>query len=159
MHPVARFLLPVLAHHDRSRFEVFVYSSRYLKDGMTTEIAKRVEHWREVHQLDDAALAELILADGIGLLIDLTMYARDCRPALFARKPAPVQITYLAYVGTTGLATMDYRHHRWGARSSRCWGAALHRIAPAPAALLVELFGAAAGGDHSRSGATPVLTP
>lgn len=109
MHPVARFLLPVLEHHDRSRFEVFAYSSRYLKDGMTTEIAKRVEHWREVHQLDDAALADLIRADGIDLLIDLNMYARDCRPGLFARKPAPVQITYLAYVGTTGLAAMDYR--------------------------------------------------
>jgi predicted O-linked N-acetylglucosamine transferase (SPINDLY family) len=109
MHPVARFLLPVLEHHDRSRFEVFAYSSRYLKDGMTTEIAKRVEHWRDVHQLDDGALAEQIRADGIDLLIDLTMYARDCRPGLFARKPAPVQITYLAYVGTTGQATIDYR--------------------------------------------------
>lgn len=109
MHPVARFMLPVLEHHDRSRFEVFAYSSRYLTDGMTAEIAKRVEHWRDVQQLDDAALADLIRADGIDLLIDLTMHARDCRPALFARKPAPVQITYLAYVGTTGLATMDYR--------------------------------------------------
>lgn len=109
MHPVARFLLPVFEHHDRSRFEVFAYSSRYLKDGMTTEIAKRVEHWREVHQLDDGALAEQIRADRIDLLIDLTMYARDCRPGLFARRPAPVQITYLAYVGTTGLATMDFR--------------------------------------------------
>ncbi len=109
MHPVARFMMPVLEHHDRSRFEVFAYSSRYLKDGMTTEIAKRVEHWRDVHQLDDAALADLIRADGIDLLIDLTMFTRDCRPALFARKPARVQITYLAYVGTTGLAAMDYR--------------------------------------------------
>jgi predicted O-linked N-acetylglucosamine transferase (SPINDLY family) len=109
MHPVARFMLPVLEHHDRSHFEVFAYSSRYLKDGMTTEIAKRVEHWRDVHQLDDAALADRIRADGIDLLIDLTMYARDCRPGLFARRLAPVQITYLAYVGTTGMATMDYR--------------------------------------------------
>ena len=109
MHPVARFLLPVLEHHDHSLFEVFAYSSRYLKDGFTSEIAKRVEHWRDVHPLDDGALADLIRADGIDLLIDLTMYARDCRPGLFARKPAPVQITYLAYVGTTGLAAMDYR--------------------------------------------------
>lgn len=109
MHPVARFLLPVLEQHDRNRFEIFAYSSRYLKDGMTNEIAKRVEHWRDVHQLDDGALAEMIRADGIDLLIDLTMYARDCRPGLFARRLAPVQITYLAYVGTTGLATMDYR--------------------------------------------------
>lgn len=109
MHPVARFLLPVLEHHDHSQFEIFAYSSRYLKDGFTSEIAKRVEHWRDVHPLDDGALADLIRADGIDLLIDLTMYARDCRPGLFARKPAPVQITYLAYVGTTGLAAMDYR--------------------------------------------------
>ena len=109
MHPVARFLLPVLEHHDHSQFEVFAYSSRYLKDGFTSEIAKRVEHWRDVHPLDDGALADLIRADGIDLLIDLTMYARDCRPGLFARKPAPVQITYLAYVGTTGQAAMDYR--------------------------------------------------
>ncbi len=109
MHPVARFLLPVLEHHDRSHFEIFAYSSRYLKDGMTAEIANRVEHWRDVHHLDDQALADLIRADGIDLLIDLTMNARDCRPGLFARKLAPVQITYLAYVGTTGMATMDYR--------------------------------------------------
>ena len=109
MHPVARFLLPVLEHHDQSQFEIFAYSSRYLKDGFTTEIAKHIEHWRDVHQLEDGALADLIRADGIDLLIDLTMYARDCRPGLFARKPAPVQITYLAYVGTTGQAAMDYR--------------------------------------------------
>ena len=109
MHPVARFMLPVLEHHDRSRFEIFAYSSRYLKDGMTTEIAKRVEHWHDVYLLDDAALADQICADGIDLLIDLTMNARDCRPGLFARKLAPVQITYLAYVGTTGMASMDYR--------------------------------------------------
>lgn len=109
MHPVARFLLPVLEHHDHSQFEIFAYSSRYLKDGFTSEIAKRVEHWRDVHPLDDATLADLIRADGIDLLIDLTMYSRDCRPGLFARKPAPVQISYLAYVGTTGLAAMDYR--------------------------------------------------
>ena len=109
MHPVARFLLPVLEHHDHSQFEIFAYSSRYLKDGFTSEIAKRVEHWRDVHPLDDASLADLIRADGIDLLIDLTMYSRDCRPGLFARKPAPVQISYLAYVGTTGLAAMDYR--------------------------------------------------
>ena len=76
---------------------------------MTTEIAKRVEHWHDVYLLDDAALADQICADGIDLLIDLTMNARDCRPGLFARKLAPVQITYLAYVGTTGMASMDYR--------------------------------------------------
>jgi len=109
MHPVARFMLPLLEHHNRERFEVFAYSSRHLKDGFTAEIAQRVEHWRELHALDDDALAALIGDDGIDVLVDLTMYARDCRPGLFARKPAPLQISYLAYVGTTGLAAMDYR--------------------------------------------------
>ena len=109
MHPVARFMLPILEHHDQGRFEVFAYSSRYLKDGFTDECARRVSHWREAHHLDDAALAETIRADGIDILVDLTMHSRDCRPGLFARKPAPVQAAYLAYVGTTGLEAIDYR--------------------------------------------------
>jgi predicted O-linked N-acetylglucosamine transferase (SPINDLY family) len=109
MHPVARFLLPLLEHQNRDDFEVFAYSSRTLPDGFTAEIAQRVEHWREVAGLNDDALAQQIRSDQIDLLIDLTMHSRDCRPGLFARKPAPVQISYLAYVGTTGLAAMDYR--------------------------------------------------
>ncbi|MFZ4805458.1 MAG: hypothetical protein ACOYLI_12465 [Synechococcus lacustris] len=74
----------VIEHHHRCRFVLFAYSSRYLKDGMTTQIAKRLEHWRDRHQLDDAALADVIRADGIDLLIDLTMYPRDCRRGLRA---------------------------------------------------------------------------
>lgn len=109
MHPVARFMLPILEHHDRGRFEVFAYSSRYLKDGFTEECARRVDRWREAHHLDDKALASLIRDDGIDILVDLTMHSRDCRPGLFARKPAPIQVSYLAYVGTTGLEAMDYR--------------------------------------------------
>jgi predicted O-linked N-acetylglucosamine transferase (SPINDLY family) len=109
MHPVARFMLPILEHHDRKRFEVFAYSSRYLKDGFTEECARRVDHWRESHHLDDKSLAAQIRRDGIDILVDLTMHSRDCRPGLFARKPAPLQVSYLAYVGTTGLEAMDYR--------------------------------------------------
>lgn len=109
MHPVARFMLPILEHHDRGPFEVFAYSSRYLKDGFTEECVRRVDQWREAHHLDDKSLASLIRDDGIDILVDLTMHSRDCRPGLFARKPAPIQVSYLAYVGTTGLEAMDYR--------------------------------------------------
>ena len=109
MHPVARFLLPLLEHHNREGFELIAYSSRVLTDGFTEEIAQRVDGWRQVAGLNDDALAQQIRADGIDILIDLTMHARDCRPGLFARKPAPLQISYLAYVGTTGLAAIDYR--------------------------------------------------
>ncbi len=109
MHPVARFMLPILQHHDRAHFEIVAYSSRYLKDGFTEECARHVDLWRECHHLTDAALAQQIRSDGIDILVDLTMHSRDCRPGLFARKPAPLQVSYLAYVGTTGQATMDYR--------------------------------------------------
>ena len=109
MHPVARFMLPLLQHHDRDHFEIVAYSSRYLKDGFTEECAKHVDLWRECHHLSDAALAQQIRDDGIDVLVDLTMHSRDCRPGLFARKPAPLQVSYLAYVGTTGQSTMDYR--------------------------------------------------
>lgn len=109
MHPVARFMLPLLQHHDRDHFEIVAYSSRYLKDGFTEECAKHVDLWRECHHLSDASLAKQIRDDGIDILVDLTMHSRDCRPGLFARKPAPLQVSYLAYVGTTGQSTMDYR--------------------------------------------------
>jgi predicted O-linked N-acetylglucosamine transferase (SPINDLY family) len=109
MHPVARFMLPLLQHHDRRHFEVVAYSSRYLKDAFTEECARHVDLWWDCHHLSDAALARRIRDDRIDILVDLTMHSRDCRPGLFARKPAPLQVSYLAYVGTTGQTTMDYR--------------------------------------------------
>ena len=109
MHPVARFMLPIFQHHNRDNFEIVAYSSRYLKDGFTEECAKHIDLWREAHHLSDAALAKQIRDDNIDILVDLTMHSRDCRPGLFARKPAPLQVSYLAYVGTTGQSTMDYR--------------------------------------------------
>lgn len=108
-HPVARFMHPILKHHDRSRFEVFVYSLRYLKDPVTRICQQEVENWRDHYGSDDEELAQAIRKDRIDVLFDLVMHSRDCRPRLFARKPAPVQIAYLAYPGTTGLPTMDYR--------------------------------------------------
>jgi len=109
MHPVARFMVPLLENHDRNEVEIFAYSSRFLKDPITQECQKRVDHWREVHGITDAELAQLVRNDKIDILVDLTMHARDCRPRLFAMKPAPIQVSYLAYAGTTGLKAMDYR--------------------------------------------------
>ena len=109
MHPVARFMVPLLENHDRKEVEVFAYSSRFLKDPITFECQKRIDHWREVHGLTDAELAQIIRKDKIDILVDLTMHSRDCRPRVFAMKPAPVLVSYLAYAGTTGLKAMDYR--------------------------------------------------
>jgi predicted O-linked N-acetylglucosamine transferase (SPINDLY family) len=108
-HPVARFLLPLLANHDRHTVEVTCYSSVPAADAVTSRLQGVSDRWRDVGRLDDATVAEMVREDGVDVLVDLTMHASGGRPLLFARRPAPVQICWLAYVGTTGLRTMDHR--------------------------------------------------
>jgi len=108
-HCQSLFSVPLLTHHDRSAFEIFGYSSVERADEQTQRIARLVEVWRDVHVLDDAALCALIREDRIDVLVDLTMHMAGGRPLVFARKPAPVQIAWLAYPGTTGIDAVDYR--------------------------------------------------
>ena len=108
-HCQALFLIPLLSQHDHARFEIFCYSSVWRPDNVTRRIAAYADVWRDVRKLDDEQLAQLIREDGIDILVDLTMHMADGRPLLFARKPAPVQIAWLAYPGTTGIEAFDYR--------------------------------------------------
>lgn len=108
-HCQSLFMTPLLAHHDRTRFEIHAYSSVVRPDATTARLAAHVDKWRDVRTLSDAALAEQIRADGIDILVDLTMHMSDGRPLLFARKPAPVQVAWLAYPGTTGIGAVDWR--------------------------------------------------
>jgi predicted O-linked N-acetylglucosamine transferase (SPINDLY family) len=108
-HPIARFLAQPLAAHDASAVEVFCYSDVIVPDAMTGRIRAASHHWRDIQGMPDAKAAELIRADRIDILIDLTMHMNANRMLLFARRPAPVQATYLAYCSTTGLQAMDYR--------------------------------------------------
>jgi protein O-GlcNAc transferase len=108
-HPVSRFMLPLLTNHDPNQVEVFVYSSTRKDDDFTPRLRASVHTWRDVRHLNDERLAALVEQDQIDILIDLTMHATNARLLMFARKPAPVQLTYLAYPGTTGLPQMDYR--------------------------------------------------
>jgi protein O-GlcNAc transferase len=108
-HCQALFTTPLFAHHDRTRFEIHAYSSVIRPDATTARLADYVEVWHEVRTLDDAALAAKIRADGIDVLVDLTLHMADGRPLLFARKPAPVQVAWLAYPGTTGIGAIDWR--------------------------------------------------
>ena len=108
-HPVGRFVLPLLESHDREQFEVFAYSSVRTPDAITGLCQRHVDVWRYVAGLTDPQLAERIRGDQIDVLVDLTMHMGNSRMLVFARRPAPVQVTYLAYCGTTGLDTMDYR--------------------------------------------------
>jgi len=108
-HPVGRFLLPLLRNHDRSLFESFCYSGSPTDDAVTEQIRAVSDNWRPTLTLNDEQLAEAIRRDRIDILVDLAAHTAGSRMRVFARKPAPVQVTYLAYVGTTGLDTIDYR--------------------------------------------------
>jgi predicted O-linked N-acetylglucosamine transferase (SPINDLY family) len=108
-HPVGRFLLPLLESHDRERFQIYCYASVRIPDTATDACRGHAGVWRNVLGLSDERVAQTIREDQVDILVDLTMHMSENRLLVFARKPAPVQVTYLAYCGTTGLNTMDYR--------------------------------------------------
>jgi predicted O-linked N-acetylglucosamine transferase (SPINDLY family) len=108
-HPVGRFLLPLLESHDHRQVEAVCYSSVQVADEITERSRAAADAWRDVFALTDEQLAERVRQDQIDILVDLTMHMAHSRLLVFARKPAPVQVTYLAYCGTTGLDTIDYR--------------------------------------------------
>ncbi len=109
LHVVGRFLLPLLESHDHESFEIFCYASVPIPDSMTDRCRAQADAWRDVLGFSDEQVAETIRQDRIDILVDLTMHMANNRLLVFARKPAPVQVTYLAYCGTTGLGAMDYR--------------------------------------------------
>lgn len=108
-HPVGRLIEPVLANHDRSQFEIVCYSGVTRPDAVTTRHRSHATLWRDVLKLNDEQLAQVIHEDQIDILVDLTLHMSGSRLLAFARRPAPVQVTWLGYPGTTGLAAMDYR--------------------------------------------------
>ena len=94
---------------DHSRFEIVCYSDVLCPDDLTNRLRSNVSKWREVVGFTDEEVARLIRQDQIDILVDLTMHMSNGRPLLFARRPAPVQVCWLAYPGTTGNAAIDYR--------------------------------------------------
>ncbi len=108
-HAIAHFLRPLLSKIDRGRFEVFCYPTLTKDDLLTQWYRKLADHWVDFSRQTDDQAAERIRADGIDCLIDLGGQSPGSRILIFARKPAPVQITWLGYLGTTGLRAMDFR--------------------------------------------------
>jgi predicted O-linked N-acetylglucosamine transferase (SPINDLY family) len=106
-HPVGYFLLPLLEHHDRGAFEIVGYDAGAGADEITARLRAATTAWREVRRLDDAALAEAVRADRIDILVDLDGHAGGNRLTVFARRPAPVQVTWLDYPGSTGTDCFD----------------------------------------------------
>lgn len=107
-HPVSQFLEGVLANIDPSRIELFAYPTHGVEDRITARLKPRFAAWKPLHGLRDEAAARLIHSDGVHILIDLSGHTAHNRLAMFAWKPAPVQISWLGYLGTTGVAEMDY---------------------------------------------------
>jgi predicted O-linked N-acetylglucosamine transferase (SPINDLY family) len=108
-HAVAYFIEPVLANHDRSQVEIFCYHSRTHDDHVTERLRALADHWIPCRNMSDEQLAAQIRADGIDILVDLAGHTGYNRLLTFARKPAPVQVTYLGHPATSGLTAMDYR--------------------------------------------------
>ncbi|WP_049976283.1 tetratricopeptide repeat protein [Azospirillum sp. B506] len=110
-HLGAYFLTPLFEAADRSRFEIVCYSilPDSHADAYTARFKAQANGWRTVGQLDDEALEAQIRADGIDILVDLAGHSGLNRLPMLARRPAPVQVTWLGYPNGTGMASVDYR--------------------------------------------------
>ena len=107
-HPVGWFLAPLLENRNHERFEAFCYADVANADATTARLKTASDMWWDTSRLSDEQLAGQIREDRIDILIDLAMHTGR-RLLVFARKPAPVQASYLAYCSTTGLKTIDFR--------------------------------------------------
>lgn len=107
-HPVGFFTVRMFEHLDRSQVEAVCYNNAATNDEITDRIRAAAAVWRDVRAWSDDQIAQAIRDDRIDILFDLSGHTRDNRLLVFARKPAPIQITWAGYVGTTGLRAMDY---------------------------------------------------
>jgi len=109
LHSCRWFLDNLLTNHDRSSFEIHAYSNNDQPDPMTERFKDMVDVWHDVSTINDTALARRIYQDRVDILVDLAGHTARNNLIAFACKPAPVQVTWLGYPGTTGLAAIDYR--------------------------------------------------
>ena len=108
-HPVSQLLIDVWETHDRGAFETVAIALRApASDAMNRRIRGAFDHFVEVHDLSDAAIAKLTREREIDIAVDLNGYTDGFRPGLFAQRAAPIQVGYLGYAGTSGAPYMDY---------------------------------------------------
>lgn len=107
-HAVAFFMLPILKFHDHENYEIHVYCNG-AQDHFTPQMKELVCHWTDVMHLSDDDLLKNIRADGIDILVDLSGYTHGQRLKVFARRAAPVQVTWIGYIQPLGMKAMDYR--------------------------------------------------
>ncbi len=108
-HAAARFIEPFLRHLDRTCFETRAFMTRAGEDAYSAYLRTLFDGWHNIASLDDDEAADLIEAESIDILLDLSGHSAGHRLLVFARKPAPVQVTWMGHPATTGLRAMDYR--------------------------------------------------
>ena len=108
-HSVAYFLEPILTQHNQEQFTLCCYAKNPCNDETTERFKQLADIWHDINRLDDEEVANLIRKDEIDILVDLSGHTGGNKLLALARKPAPVQVTYLGYPDTTGLDTIDYR--------------------------------------------------
>ena len=108
-HPVALFMIPLLERHDRSAYQIYCYSAGTSADELTRQVQTRADIWREVAAISHTQLADTINSDGIDVLVDLSGHSGESRLVVFAQQPAPIQVTWLGYLSTTGMTRIQYR--------------------------------------------------
>lgn len=108
-HSVVYFIEPVLKYHNQTYHEISCYAEVGQPDTVTSRLQTYASRWRNIKGLTNEQVYDLIRSDGIDILVDLAGHTANNRLLVFARKPAPVQLTYLGYPNTTGLPAIDYR--------------------------------------------------
>ena len=112
-HPVGYFLESVVAHLDPKQFELVAYVTKPGEDAVTARIKQHFAQWHTLLGMSDEAAARKIHDDGVHILIDLAGHTADNRTPVFAWKPAPVQVAWLGYFASTGVAAIDYILADW----------------------------------------------
>ena len=107
-HSVAYFFEPLLDGHDPEAVEVFGYGNVRMPGAVTERLKQKFDHYRNIRGLDDKTVVDMIQRDKIDILVELAGHTTDNSLLVMAHKPAPIQVTYLGYVNTTGLEVMDY---------------------------------------------------
>ena len=109
MHPVAFFAVALLGSLDRERFEVYAYSDVHKADAMTKRLRGFVDVWREISEMQNQDVGELIQKDEIDILVDLCGHTAHNRLAVMAARPAPIIASYLGYPATSGIPGVGFR--------------------------------------------------
>jgi protein O-GlcNAc transferase len=107
-HPVGYFLESLLAQLDPARIELIAYTNNPISDDLTARIKPYFSAWKPIFAFSNQAAAQLIHDDGVHVLLDLSGHTAKNRLPMFAWKPAPVQVSWLGYFASTGVAELDY---------------------------------------------------